>query len=420
VPNQTALHVNRAALSTMLRPRNDFPPPLISPRANRRARIWEISQSLHCSIVGTCLSAAELRQFFVRVGDADAKTASDHKLHGRGVLVAGRHDQLGKLLHKTLDNRHEGSIKRFAKATTAAELGEFWHEAFDQGAISGAYWAVLTHPEVDRPLVEKVFGEVHMLSHMVGSASRVDIARLRQLERDLGDRDDKIARQQARLADNADVRTALQRKIEALEADIRRRAAAESVAPGIALDLSAAASVQLRLDSERAHAEKLASRVEELEHQVGSAQEQVSCLQERNDRLQHEVAALEAMLGFDEAAARDREPTARDLTGVTLLYVGGRPGLIDQLKALTASRGGTLLSHDGGIEDNVGVLPGLVSRADAALFPVDCVSHTAVGLIKKLCRNACKPLVPLRSASVASFIAAIGAEDALRQLTPTE
>ena len=400
----------------MLRARNDFPIPLVAPRGNRRARIWEISPSLHCSIVGTCLSAAELRQFFVRVGDADAKTASDHALHGRGVLVAGRHDQLGKLLHKTLDNRHEASIKRFAKATTAAELNELWHEAFDQGGISGAYWSVLTHPEADRPLVEKVFGQVHMLSHMVGSSSRMDIARLRQLERDLADRDDKIARQQARLAESANVRLSLLRKIEALEADIRRWAATESVAPGIALNLSAAASVQLRLDSERAHAEKLASRAEELEEQVRRAQEEVSCLRAHNDRLQHEVTALEAMLGFDETATRDPEAAARDLTGVTLLYVGGRPGLIDQLKAITARQGGTLLSHDGGIEDNVGVLPGLLSRADAALFPVDCVSHAAAGLIKKLCRNACKPLVPLRSASVASFVAAISAEDALLQL----
>lgn len=113
---QTVLHVNRADFSAMLRARNDFPPALVAPHSNRRSRIWEISPNLHCSIVGTCLSAAELRQFFVRVGDTDAKTATDHALHSRGVLLAGRHDQLGKLLHKTLDNRHESAVKRFAKA----------------------------------------------------------------------------------------------------------------------------------------------------------------------------------------------------------------------------------------------------------------------------------------------------------------
>ncbi|WP_247873305.1 DUF2325 domain-containing protein [Azospirillum sp. TSH64] len=40
---------------------------------------------------------------------------------------------------------------------------------------------------------------------------------------------------------------------------------------------------------------------------------------------------------------------------------------------------------------------------------MDCVSHAAAGRIKTLCRQAGKPFVPLRSASIASFIAAIAA-----------
>jgi Uncharacterized protein conserved in bacteria (DUF2325) len=56
-------------------------------------------------------------------------------------------------------------------------------------------------------------------------------------------------------------------------------------------------------------------------------------------------------------------------------------------------------------------LPGLVSRADAALFPVDCVSHAAAGQIKKLCRELGRPFIPLRTASAASFIAAIATGD---------
>ena len=97
-----------------------------------------------------------------------------------------------------------------------------------------------------------------------------------------------------------------------------------------------------------------------------------------------------------------------------MLYVGGRPGLIDQLKAVAARRGGTLISHDGGIEENLAALPGLVSRADAVFFPIDCISHAAVGQIKKYCRDGHKPFIPLRTASAASFIATIGHQDALQ------
>jgi hypothetical protein len=79
---------------------------------SRRAKIWELSANLHCSIVGTCLTAGELRQFFVRLGDADARAASDHALHGRGVRLASRREDGGKLLNKALDKRHEAAIRR--------------------------------------------------------------------------------------------------------------------------------------------------------------------------------------------------------------------------------------------------------------------------------------------------------------------
>jgi hypothetical protein len=216
----------RSGTSTLLhRERPNPPPPLVvvDPNGSRRSRIWDISSSLHCSIIGTCLSPAELRQFFVKLGDTDAKTVTDHALHSLGVRVAGQHDLLGKLLQKMLDRRHETAIKRFAKASTAAEVRALWLGALEQGSIPGGYWAVLTHRATDRPLVEEVFGQIHMLSHMVGSSNRVDIARLRNLERELGERDEKIARQQARLAAGAVERCELQRKVENLEAELRRR-----------------------------------------------------------------------------------------------------------------------------------------------------------------------------------------------------
>ena len=70
--------------------------------------------------LGPAWAAAELRQFFVKLGDADSRTASDHALHSSGVRAAGKHDLLRKLLNKTLDHRHEAAIKRFAKASSTS------------------------------------------------------------------------------------------------------------------------------------------------------------------------------------------------------------------------------------------------------------------------------------------------------------
>jgi len=91
----------------------------------------------------------------------------------------------------------------------------------------------------------------------------------------------------------------------------------------------------------------------------------------------------------------------------TVLYVGGRPAQIGHLRLLAERFGAKFLHHDGGSEERGGLLPGLVSRADAVLFPVDCVSHTAMSLVKRLCRQGGKPLVPLRSTGLAPFCAAL-------------
>ena len=82
---------------------------------SQRLRSWEIPATFHCSIIGTCLTAGELRQVLLKAGQDDARSATDHALHGRGVRLAGQRDQAAKLLNKALDKRHEASIKRIPR-----------------------------------------------------------------------------------------------------------------------------------------------------------------------------------------------------------------------------------------------------------------------------------------------------------------
>ncbi len=60
--------------------------------------------------------------------------------------------------------------------------------------------------------------------------------------------------------------------------------------------------------------------------------------------------------------------------------------------------------HDGGIEDRKGLLASMVSRAQVLVFPVDCISHNAMHVAKKLAASCGIACHPLRTASVASFL----------------
>jgi hypothetical protein len=50
-------------------------------------------------------------------------------------------------------------------------------------------------------------------------------------------------------------------------------------------------------------------------------------------------------------------------------------------------------------EHNAAMIPGLVSRADMVVFPVDCISHEAAIAVKRSCRLMGKRYVPLRTSS---------------------
>jgi Uncharacterized protein conserved in bacteria (DUF2325) len=383
-------------------PAGEFTPPV----AKRRTAIYDMHHSVHCSIIGTCLSSAELRRLMIKLGVHGADTAGDHDLHKQGVTLAGRAQ--GKLIQKALDRRHEAAIRQFAKAEDENGLRRLWDDAVKRGDIPGAYWAVLSHPAATDAIMRQVFGDVHMLSHMVGAANRADIRRLRQLEEDNAALSAKLEAQQRQLRDGFTARDA---KIHLLnEALSRALAQAPATAGHASDDLRAAGDALIdldrRLSREIAHRKRLENRIEA----ATLAQSQAERARQDDARecedLRRELTVVEVeingWLGQDASAAPD-------LGGAQVLYVGGRANQVPQLKALVERAGGAFLHHDGGIEHSMTLLPGLISRADFTVFPIDCISHDAMGVVKRQCRLAAKPFMPLRTSSLACLLSGLSA-----------
>lgn len=405
-PGPTVLHWPLPAV----RPRHSLngvrllPPAPDSVVGRRRARIWELSETLHCSIVGTCLSSAELRQTMCRAQVIGADKATEHELHMLGVMAAARNDVAGRMIQKALDRCHRSTLTQFAKAGDAATLRALWDEAAKKGDIPGAYWAVLTHPASTADVVKHAFGEIHMLSHLVGAANRADIRRLRQLEDDNAALQAKLERQQRHLREAFAVRDEAVRR---LNASVSRQPADEPDGAG-RQDQSQPLIDDLnrRLSALEAHAHKLQRRADA----ATGAMKQAQSMQ------QNAAAACDAMQAeLDLANARFAvllEPDApagntSSLDGSTVLYVGARPHQIPAMRALVERAGGHFIHHDGGIDDNLNLLPGLLSRAELVVFPVDCVSHSAAGTLKRLCGQTGKRYVPVRAASLTALMAAL-------------
>ena len=388
---------------------------LLSSHSNRRTRIWELHPSLHCSIIGTCLSSGELRRLLVRLKVEAAETADDHDLHVLGVLLAGRSDAGAKHLQKALDRRHQASVNQFSRAKDAAALSALWEDALGRGDIPGAYWALLTHPAATEAMVKQVFGKVHMLSHLVGAANRADIRRLHQLEEDNAKLTARLERQQTQLRDGFTSRDESIRRLN----DVLARAVSQAALPsafGTAEDTrtikDALAALDKRLAHETSRRERLEQRFASVSHALNEAGRARTRAERELDTLRQELAALESGLGASLQTGDSAPFDALDLQGATVLYVGGRANQAPQLKSLVESTNGHFLHHDGGIEHSSALLPGLISRADIAVFPVDCVSHDAVAAVKRICRQLGKRYIPLRTSSLACLLSGLAAAPA--------
>jgi Uncharacterized protein conserved in bacteria (DUF2325) len=384
-----------------------IPPTLIKREAApRRTKIWEFSTHLHCSIIGTCLSTGELRQVLRKFGLASAE-CTDHDLHGIAVTLASRHDEAARQLHKALDRRHKLAVNQFGRAATQDDLRAMWRDAARRGDVPGAYWATLTHPLANQTLIREAFGEVHMLSHLVGSANRADIQRLRQLEAANAELETKLERQQQALHNAVVTRDA---QIQALRDALTTRIITDPVVPenggalrGIIIDL------ERRLAAEGRRRSALEERLTAIRNERDSERVARLTAERAHNLMRAELEAIESSL------LQPLNPTSpARLDGVVLLYVGGRPNQVAHMRAVVQQSGATFLHHDGGVENHSNLLAGLASRSDLVLFPANCISHDAAKIVKSLCRQAGKRFIPLRSASVTSLLTALHAPEVTR------
>ncbi|MGF6770760.1 hypothetical protein P3T18_003239 [Paraburkholderia sp. GAS199] len=389
------------------------PSKAVAPNTKRRARLTELDNHLHCSIIGTCLSTHELRKLVPKFTGLDRRDATDLEIHHSAVELAIDGGAGAKALHKSLDEHYAAAIRRFDQAADDVALLALWDEALKNGDIPPAYWALMTHPYATLYVRQKAFGDLHMLSHLVGAANRADIRRLVALEAENAELKEKIERQQSRLQEIGTQRDAT---IAALnEQIVQLTALATRQIPADDADLEAQLQ---RLREKLADADQRialhTSRREAAEQRVAQEQGAAAALRKSRDQALALLKVAQSECDALEQATLDASDTSGNtdggraslasVRGKRIVYVGGRPGSNAALKRLVDAAGGDLVLHDGGVEDRKGLLAAALPGAHIVVFPVDCIDHDSMNTLKRVCERHQIDYHPLRTASVASFV----------------
>lgn len=384
-----------------------------------RKKLWQLDSPLHCSVIGTCLSLGELRRLCRKMQINVQATLTDYELHRSFVGIAGKQTYASRCLHKYLDQKYRITLSRFAKVRNDAALETLWEEAVKSGDLAGAYWALATHSHASPELTDRVYGEIHMLSHLAGAAVRVDmqeLTRLRHLTgtltKQLADTESK-ARTQIKEKDTAisEIKERLMRA-QAAESeldDARQRLLTMENKPFLLRLRKQLEEYAAKLAAEQARTERAEASAEEWKRMAMKSADLHLNLKMKMTQLQAERDTLEATL--EHLLAPNRNDCSShegclgniNLCGRCIVYVGGRSRQCAHFRALVERQNGQFIHHDGGLHDGRLRLSSILPQADVVLCPLDCVSHDAAHQVKQFCKRHGKRLVLLPRSSLAAF-----------------
>jgi Uncharacterized protein conserved in bacteria (DUF2325) len=350
-----------------------------------------------CAVIGTCLAGDDLLAIARRQGLEIPANATAYEVHGFFVTEATTATPLARAVAKVLDQRFEGMIRKASRAGCPHELMSLWQTERDAGRVAAVFWAVLTSPLATDNLSATVFGDVHMLSHLQGRSTHQLAAKASDLDAKVADLAQRLARETERHA------TALAERDA--EIDRVRSLHCAAVASSM-LRQVAAPKPSTRDDRREQHRDRALTAARE---RARAAEAEVAALRDAVHRLEVPVAhaalgsrttapACPAAVTLDSQVEADRR---------RVLYLGGRPSAIEQLRAIARDANADFVHHDGGIEHASHRIEGLVEGCDAVFCPVDCVSHAACLRAKAYCRKYNKRFVPLRSSGATSFARAL-------------
>lgn len=373
-----------------------------------RTKIWQLEDAFHCSIVGTCLTLNELDKLANKLKLSFETKLSDYDLHHVFVHLVGSASFASRRIQKFLDEKYQSNIKALNTKERENNLYEYWLRSKENGEVTGAFWALVTHPFATKKLKDILYADIHMLSHLSGATIRIDMQELSRLRKDNQQlkKDIEINKKQTyqRINEKNSLINTLKKKLQGLE-KIESENKQLKQALNHQKDTSYYNNNQIKkLEN------KLSIETEKrffLEKRLSDTTKEMGILETKLTKSLIECQTLEATLNQQLKETCPFENNNMDLCGRCVLYVGGHNNLCNHFKVLVEKNNGEFIHHDGGREEGPSKLNSTLQRADIIFCPVDCISHKAINQIKRYCEKNTKSLTFLPKASLSAFTIAL-------------
>lgn len=372
---------------------------------SRRKRLWELSQTCYCPLVGVCVPLDALRRLVNKALGAQA-VADDYAVHVGAVAECGYRNCLSELLQAELDKRYCREVQVLRCAKTALAVAEAWSQAVRQGEVAGTLWAALSHPRCDAALQEALLQDMHMLQHQAGANVRLDIAKYKAVMQENAVLARELGRVQERSTRLITEKAAEAERLSALLVQVRAESMGkDSRIAFVSEDLAALkASIPAYESSARLlkKIDQMATRTTELEALNMGLRQKLAATTKSLEALAGE-AAHAAGAALAEREITPMAPVSVDLQQKKVLCVGGRTGSLAIYRDVVERVGGQFAHHDGGLEDSENILDASLVAADLVICQTGCISHNAYWKVKDFCKRTGKRCVFVENPSASSL-----------------
>jgi hypothetical protein len=378
-----------------------------------RLKFWEIAPYFRCPVVGTCLSISEQATLLKKAG-ISAADQSPFEIHETLVSAAGNENRLSRRIDGFL-------CRKFARETAALckcspeSLVEQFRASLESGEIAGVLWIAAFRSDLLAEQRRQMFSMLHMTMH-------ADAGQRKKLERKLAE--------QAKAADGMkqDLKRAIADR-RSLQKGLER---CQMEKVSLQNALTAANNEKTRLREILQHKEDgTAAAMAEKEmkeshneadafhRQLEESRQYATALEEDNAQLLSELSRWkEANRQFHDEAQEVFHAIARllecnagcaasGLCRKRILIVGGIERMETLYRNLIEVGGGIFEYHDGYVNNGARDLENRVMRADMVLCPINCISHAACSIVKRLGKKHSKTVHMLHNFSLSSVAKAI-------------
>jgi len=361
-----------------------------------------------CPVIGTCLTLKELQKMARRFhyeGDP-----SPYNLHTWLIRTCKKSPFVAKQVQKFLTEKYRPIMRRLDEFEGEAVLPA-WEKAVQEGQVAGAFWAILTRLDVSNHIIEQVFGEVHMMSHLQAAEVRTELKSFDSLRKENDQLAQRLQKARLNLERLRSAQEELRRRLAQKEGGVRQlpRQLAQTTQALQAqenrhdLALLERENKELQrenkilrgqLSQERLHRANFERRLENLRQK------------ERQKRPATSLPATQALPEVCAAALAGGCPLGpgekcNGLCNKHILLVGGLEKLVPYYRGLVEGDFGAIFNrHDGDFRQGHSRLAGMVKKAHAVICPVGVNSHEACLCVKKLCKRLKKPCVMLPKAGL--------------------